>query len=266
MADFRLKRVAIAGCLISVLSGVPALAQEMGVVTGSIAGANDAPLARARIGIAGTMLATMTDAAGGFRVTGVPAGTRTIEVRMLGYSPIALPIDVVAGETFNIRLQMIPEPTVLSTVEIKADSVVNPLMKGFEARRARGMGRFFDRKDIVEMQPRVFTDVLRRVAGMQVTTSAENYGPGTMVQTGRNTGGMGNRPCPVEFYVNGTPLPLVRDGGINHFISPDDVVGVEVYNGASQVPPQFNSGNFNTRCGVVLIWTRSGPEPESLRK
>jgi hypothetical protein len=185
---------------------------------------------------------------------------------MLGYAPVALPVDIVAGETFNIRLQLVAEPVVLSTVEIKADSIVNPLMKGFEARRARGMGRFFDRNDIIEMQPRVFTDVLRRVAGMQVQTAAENYGPGSMVQTSRNTGGMGNRPCPVEFYVNGTPLPLVRDGGINHFISPDEVVGVEVYNGTSQIPPQFNSAMYNTRCGVVVIWTRSGPEPVKAKR
>jgi hypothetical protein len=37
-------------------------------------------------------------------------------------------------------------------------------------------------------------------------------------------------------------------------------VAVEVYAGTSQVPQEFSSGMYNTRCGIVIVWTRSGPE------
>lgn len=250
--------VAAAGLNILVLWPVDPVAQEMGILTGIVTGANAAPLARARVTIAGTALATATDSSGNFRVAGVRAGTSTLEVKMLGYAPLALPVEVFAGETLNLRLLLSAEPVVLRSVEVTA--APEPALRGFNARRARGTGRFFDQDDIVRMQPRVFTDVLRRVAGVQIQPGIERYGSGSSVQMGRNSGGMGTRVCPVEFFVNGAPFPAARDGSINHFIAPEEVVAVEVYAGASQIPQEFSSGMYNTRCGVVAIWTRSGPE------
>ncbi|MGK2962986.1 MAG: carboxypeptidase regulatory-like domain-containing protein [Gemmatimonadaceae bacterium] len=239
-------------------------AQEVGVITGMVAGTNSSPLARARVAIAGTSISAATDATGSFRVFGVPVGMQTIEVRMLGYAPLSLPVEVVAGESFHLALEMLREATVLPAVEIAAEPRVNPLYQGFLDRQARGLGSFFDRKDIEAIQPRLLTDVLRRVPGLRLEPAGESYGAGNRVQSSRSSGSGGERICPMEFYVNGTPMPLPRDGGgINHFVTPEEVVGVEVYNGASQIPPQFNSGMYNTRCGVVVIWTRSGPEPRS---
>ena len=248
-----------AGFSVFVLSQPDAAAQQRSTLTGVVTTASAAPIAQARVTISGTALATATDSSGNFRVAGIPAGTSVLEVRMLGYAPLALPVEVLAGETLHIRLALASEPVVLSSVEVVADTV-NRALEGFQARRARGTGRFFDRADIVKMQPRVFTDVLRRVAGVQVQSGIETYGSGSAVQMGRNSGGMGSRTCPVEFFVNGAHFPLVRDGGINHFIAPEEVVAVEVYAGASQVPQRFSSAMYNTRCGVVVIWTRDRPE------
>lgn len=255
----RLFSVVAAGFNILVLSPVDLVAQEMGTLTGSVTAANAAPLAQARVTISGTRLATATDSSGNFRVVGFPAGTRTLEVKMLGYAPLALPVEVLAGETLHLSLLLSAEPVVLKSVEVSADQV-DPALRGFHARRARGTGRFFSHDEIVRMQPRVFTDVLRRVAGVQIQPGIERYGTGSVVQMGRNSGGMGTRVCPVEFFVNGTPFPSARDGNINHYIAPEEVVAVEVYAGASQVPQEFSSGMYNTRCGVVVIWTRNGPE------
>ena len=260
MASSRLACLLATGFAGFLLQPVGALAQDVGVITGMVAGINASPLARARVGVTGTNIVASTDATGNFRIFGVPIGVQTIEVRMLGYTPLALPVEVMAGESFHVTLEMSREPSILPMVEIKADSLVNPQLQGFRDRKARGLGTFFDRQDIVAMQPRLMTDVLRRVAGLQLQTAGESYGGGNIVQMGRNTG---PRICPVEFFVNGSPFPLARDGGINHFVPPEEVVGVEVYNGASQIPPQFNSGLYNTRCGVIVIWTRSGPEARS---
>jgi len=45
--------------------------------------------------------------------------------------------------------------------------------------------------------------------------------------------------------------------------APEDVIAVEVYNGASQIPPEFQSTLLNARCGVVVIWTRVGNETDT---
>jgi hypothetical protein len=67
----------------------------------------------------------------------------------------------------------------------------------------------------------------------------------------------------MAYYVNGSPFPLAGDISINHFIAPDDVAAMEVYTGSSQIPPEFNSSLYGSRCGVVAIWTRSSLDAKS---
>jgi hypothetical protein len=106
------------------------------------------------------------------------------------------------------------------------------------------------------MQPRVMTDVLRRVPGMQIVPISGTLGTTHVAALGRSTGIGGSGVCPVIYFVNGSPLPMHRDLGINSFVHPEEVVGLEVYSGASTIPPQFSVRD--SRCGVVAIWTRIG--------
>src|SRR5438105_13047744 len=114
-------------------------------------------------------------------------------------------------------------------------------MRGFEERRAAGGGHFFNRADIARMQPRVFTDVLRRVPGVQIQSVSGPFGPSDVIRMARTTGISGARACPVLFYVNGTPFPVTSDISINQYIVPEDVVAIEVYSGASPIARTFQS-------------------------
>jgi hypothetical protein len=38
--------------------------------------------------------------------------------------------------------------------------------------------------------------------------------------------------------------------------SPRNLMGIEVYNGAATMPPQFSG--MNRGCGVILVWTKDG--------
>jgi len=67
-----------------------------------------------------------------------------------------------------------------------------------------------------------------------------------------NRAQMGGRDCPPQYWVDG-----VKAFALNiDDIIPQDVEGIEIYEGASTVPPQFNTKEGTTICGVVLIWTR----------
>jgi hypothetical protein len=214
------------------------------------------PVADAKILLVGPNISTVTGSDGAFRLPQVPAGQHTLDVRMVGYSPTLLPFDVLAGETLHLTLVL--NPVVLKTVKVTADGNFSPGMGGFEERKRHGNGRFFDRAEIDRMQARQITDVLRRVPGMRIQSGTGPFGGSQTAQTGRNSGSAGSRICPMMFYLNGTPFPLSNDVSINHYVTPDDVVAIEVYTGASQIPAQFNSTTSTTRCGVVLIWTRIG--------
>ena len=233
-------------------------AQELGTLTGTVTAADKTPVAQARVTVVGTALVAVTRVDGGFHVAGVAPGAQTLDVRMLGYKPTLLPVEVEAGESLHVQVILAVEPVPLPAVHVTAERAVRPELRGFEERRARGAGLFFTREDIARMQSRLFTDVLRRVPGIQIQPVAGAFGTGYVVQLARSTGIMGNRSCPVLFYVNGAPFPITGDQAINHFIAPDDVVGVEVYAAISRIPAQFSSSMHNARCGVIAIWTYGG--------
>jgi hypothetical protein len=242
-----------------------AVGAQNGALQGVVSTAEKEPLPEARVSVVGTPLVTVSDTDGTFRIVALPSGSQTVEVKMFGYGPSLLPVEIVAGKTAMLVVTLSPVPAPLETVNVLADTMIVPGMRGFQERKARGQGKFFTREDIERMQVRLFTDVLRRVPGMQVQRVGSNYGAGYSVQTGRTQGISGGRTCPVLFFINGAPFPMLGDVPINNFISPDDIAAVEVYTGASQVPPQFNSTMYNSRCGVVAIWTRSSNDPTRSR-
>lgn len=230
--------------------------QSAGIVSGTVTAPNRMPVAEARVRLVGTDLATVTRVDGVFHVAQVPAGHQTLEVRMVGYSPKLMPFDIAAGATLHVSLVL--EPLALETVKVRADASFSPGMGGFEERRSHGNGRYFTREDIEKMQARQVTDVLRRVPGMRIQTGSGAFGGSQTAQSGRNISSAGSRTCPMAYYLNGTPFPLSNDVPINHYVTPDEVVAMEVYTGASQIPAEFNSTGSTSRCGVVVIWTRSG--------
>jgi hypothetical protein len=242
---------------------VQVTAQASGTLTGVVVGTDAAPLADARLRIVGTDPTVLSNKDGRFRLTGVSPGDRVLEVRRLGYVAALQPVKVVAGDTLQVQVVLALVPVPLPAVQVEAEpAALLPAMRGFEERRTQGYGHFFTRQEITRMQPRVFTDVLRRVPGVQVQPVPGSLGPNEMIRMARTTGVTGARACPVLFYLNGTPFPVTGDISINQYVVPEEVLAVEVYNGTSQIPPQFQANLLNARCGVIVIWTRAGAQDE----
>lgn len=251
---FRLLLASIIACPLHSLL----LAQGDGLVAGTVTGIRDTPLGNARIRVLGTDISAESKSDGSYRLAGVSEGHHTLEVRMLGYATGNLPFDLVKGGSVQLAVSLIAAAVPLDTVKVLATAGMTPAMRGFEERRHRGAGKFFTRSDITKMQARNFTDILRRVPGMQIQTVNSVFGSSDVVRSPRIAGGFNNRTCPMMFYINGAPFPINQDYTINQFVSTDDVAAVEVYSGSSEIPPQFNTGMASAPCGVVLIWIRDG--------
>lgn len=238
---------------------VQSAAQAWGTLRGTVVGEDTAPVVEARIRIVGTDRTALSGKDGRFELTRVAPGDRILEVRLLGYRRLVQMVNLAPGETLHVQVVLAAAPLPLEPVEITGEPTP-PAMRGFEERRAKGYGHFFNRQEIVRMQPRVFTDVLRRVPGVQIQPTPGSVGSGDMVRMTRTAGVSGARACPVLFFLNGTPFPVTADISINQYVIPEDVVAIEVYNGSSQIPPQFLANELNARCGVIAIWTRVGNE------
>jgi hypothetical protein len=263
-SDGAVKIIALAGTIFMASAPV-AGAQPRGIVSGRITNSEKTPVRAAQIQLIGTTLAATTDSQGVYRIAAVPAGHYIAEVKLLGYSPATQPFDIEDGGIIEVSFALATAAVALDTVKVTGDAYISPSLRGFEERRARGNGRFFTREDIARIKPRILTDIFRRIPGMQIQSAGGSMNNNESVRSGRIEGLMGARTCNVLFYVNGAPFPLQQDFTINHFVSPEDVVGIEVYPGASEIPPQFETGAFNSRCGVVVIWTREGGEKRRKR-
>jgi hypothetical protein len=226
-------------------------------ITGRALRADSAPIANVRVtativrNSAGARTASSAED-GRFVLNLTPADWR-IEMRAIGFKPWSGTIRLKPGDTtsFVAMMEVLP-PQTLDAVTVRA-SLSN--LEGFEERRARGPGTFFTREDMRKMQPRVFTDVLRRAPGIFLRGVPTGFGEQLTAMSSRT------RPCPVAYVLNGSPLTMPHEMAVDSYIVASDVIAVEVYAGSSQIPPQFNASAGTARCGVIVIWTRNGRAP-----
>jgi len=202
------------------------------------------PLPGAQVIVQGIGMGGVTDPTGTVRLTHLPIGARTVEVRFLGYttqrSTVVLQPDRVSALSFELQMQ----PIQLAELRVKARRSILQT-NGFFERRGSGFGTFLTRSEIEQMRPRFLSDVLRRVAGVSLATST--YG-GVSRASMRGTKVLGS--CPIQYYVDGAMTSIYNPDEIR----PEDVEGLEIYRGAATIPPAFNKGT--AMCGVIVVWTR----------
>lgn len=225
-----------------------ARAQRAGAISGVVLTSDSSPIPFARVALIGSGAVASSDGEGRFHITSAPEGRHELYVRKIGFSPRIVPVRVRSGDTLALRLHLERlEPLELQTIEVSAP--VHPMLRGFETRRALGIGTFLRHDDILKMQPRSVTDVLRRIPGLQIRPLPGPHGTNlSVVQRGQR--------CPVMFFLNGSPFPILETP-ITHYVTVEELVAVEVYS-PSELPAQFNSSAGAARCGVVGLWTQYG--------
>ena len=231
---------------LTLLGAAPALAQETAdlvvVVTAAETGK---PLPGAQLRIQGTGIGASADNTGRVRLEGLLPGSRVVEARYLGYAPAWAAVRLGRGGTANLSLALRIQPVALAEVRVRSRrSLLQE--RGFHLRKASGFGTFITREQIERMQVRRLSDVLRRVAGLSLSSSS--FG-GVSRARSRGTKVLGS--CPIQYYLDGTLTSLYNVDEIQ----PSDIEGLEVYRGAATVPLEFNKGT--AMCGVILIWTRN---------
>ncbi|MGI8507909.1 MAG: carboxypeptidase regulatory-like domain-containing protein [Gemmatimonadaceae bacterium] len=193
-------------------------------------------------------------ATGAFTFTDVPAGRHVLEARSLGFNPHAWSVTVRPDHSAVAPLPL-QHVNMLKGVEIVAHadaSLLDPT--GFTQRRLRNSGgSYIDQKQIEQRGAQRMTDVLRSLPGVELHPVSNEYGSRDYVLIMRGTATARGESCPIQHYLDGQPF--TQSDNIDRLISPHEVSAVEVYPGASQVPPQFKGPT--SRCGVIAIWTKS---------
>lgn len=217
-------------------------------VRGIISTPEGRPLSGARVEVAGTTAASLTDASGVYSLAELPSGTQTLEVRAIGYVPIRRTVTLQAGVLVNADIRFDSSAVTLPTVDIVAEGRYDRQVAAFEHARRGGRGTFMDQATIRRRGGSRASDVLGTVPGVLLRSSNQTGGSSVFLRTsGRTT-------CRPTIFVDGVQY----DGAlvdVDMMIQPTDIVGVAVYRGRMGTPPEYVGVSA---CGSIVIWTRLG--------
>lgn len=207
------------------------------------------PLSDATVRIEAARRGAITDSAGRFRIEGLPPGQALVSVRHPGFEEKTVPIELQAGTVTDATLLL--SETVLRVEEIDV-TVERPArydkLEGFEKRRRIGLGHFIGPEEIDSKDPERPSDLLREVPGVRV--SPASYGTSTVEIVRRSPA------CRPALYFDGVEVPGAKIDDLN----PLDILALEVYRGSSEIPVAYS--RTAGRCGVILVWTRTGERRE----
>ena len=226
----------------------PASAQSVGAISGTIKDSAGTPIPGVEVVLLQQKGAVYSDSVGVFRFANIPSGKRELHFRRLGFAPKSLGADISEGKTLAMAVILDPSATSIEGMTVEEATRRRQLLSDFYDRSARGFGHFVTRDQIEKRNPMNLSDMMRMIPGARLVPLRS----GGQAALRFSRAQMGSRDCPPQYWVDG-----VKAWNLNiDDIVPQDVEGIEVYSGASTVPPQFNTREGTTICGVVLIWTR----------
>jgi hypothetical protein len=217
----------------------------------------------------------VTDTSGAFVLRPRRSGSFVINVTHLSYvSRDSMAIKIKPGMAVQVELRMGRNAIPLEPLIVK--TTMTARLAGFHERALStgSAGKFVTRADI-ERRPgtRRATDLLEELEGVEIVGVAPGGGsnlaptpaPGTSNETASRTRmirmGSSTASCEPAIFIDGVPVKQYTDSGIDEFLTPEMIEGVEVYPRSAGAPSEFVTSNH---CGVVAFWTRA-PTEESGR-
>jgi len=190
----------------------------------------------------------VTDSTGRYLLGGIPVGVQHVVVRALGFRPVEFSVALHEGlqGLEDIQLDAAPGVQELAPVAIAAPAAAAASYRlvDFERRRRTGRGHYLDDIQIKQSGASRLSDLMRGMRGV----TEHCAGSGCTVQMVRARPG-----CDPDYIVDGR-----MDNMFGSTTPIRDIVALEVYTGPSDVPGEF--AGRSAGCGVVVIWTRAGPD------
>jgi TonB-dependent SusC/RagA subfamily outer membrane receptor len=235
-------------------------AQSTGTIRGHVTDASSGrAISDARVLVEGTRIGAVTNSSGDYTLTAVPAGSRTITIRRIGYEPRSATVNVGAGASATVDAALR-----LSAVNL-SDVVVTGTGAPTERRKVGTSIASVDSSAITKAQAVTIDQALQgKIPGAQITQNSG--GPGG--------GGISVRLRGVNSFISGSDPLYIVDGVIvdnssaqlsdlgirsnpqNRLadINPADIERIEVIRGAAAAALYGSRANN----GVVQIFTRRG--------
>jgi iron complex outermembrane receptor protein len=242
----RLTRLSIA-CVLVMLTAMPSAATAQGgTIRGVVVDSEGVAISDASVAIVALHRVARTDATGRFVFTKLEPGPIAISARRLGYAPDSVRLSLTSGGIDSVRVILAELPEVLSAINVSAEERHRrQRIEDFYWRRARGLGRYVTRDEILSQRATVPSDALRTTPGIRLVRSGTATGVRFTTATGQRAG------CIPMLWIDGHRAP----GMELDEVPLNDIEGIELYNGPATTPPEFWLGN-TAQCGTIVVWIR----------
>jgi hypothetical protein len=188
----------------------------------------------------------------------VAPGLLTVRARRVGLKEGRLVVTVEAGRnTVPIMLSEVSTPA-LDTVRIVGDRPVIARHNEFETRRInREATVSITREEIERRNPPNLWQMLMAIPSVRVVdndTLVAAMSSRTVVTSIQNQGA-----CFLTIMIDGiikSPSPGYSAYDLRMLPAPDEIHGIEVFAGASSIPPKYGGTGDGKWCGMLAFWTR----------
>jgi TonB-linked SusC/RagA family outer membrane protein len=253
----RFRSVSLVALLLVSIAGAPLRAQEGAVGGTVVAGAAATPIAGAQVIVQGTTNGAVTDAAGQFRISGLPGGQVTLEVRRIGFRMESRTVNV--GD-MDIRFVLVERAVDLEAI------VVTGTPGATEKKRLGNAVSTIDAAAVTETQPiNNLQELLNgRAAGVFIQPTSGAVGSGSRIRVrGASSFSLSNEPL---LYVDGVRVNNATGVGPENQafgsksisrlndINPEDIESIEILKG----PAAATLYGTEASNGVIQIITKRG--------
>jgi hypothetical protein len=223
------------------------------------------PIESAELELTGDNVTRLSDGNGRFLFPDLAPGVYRVVVNHITYDRMEQIVNVPGNRTVEVRFNLSLDPIELEPLVVTVVRDRRLERRGYYDRRdigeKVGNGVFFNLEEIQKLMPSRVTNLLQWVPGVRIDCSGGAYNCSIIMSRGTpGLRGGGQTGCVnANVYLDG--VRVVRDNqtspqSIDAFVSPADIVGMEVYRSASEVPAEF-SGSVG-QCGAIVIWTGTG--------
>ena len=162
---------------ISALTLSTALAQNTGSINGYITDSRSGEtLISANVAILELNRGTSTNTSGYYSITNLPTGTYTIVASYIGYRQFEQEVELEAGETVRLNIDMIPDGLELETVVVESEA---------EREEQRNIGRAQISTELIKDLPSVVEpDVFRSIQLLPGVAAASDFSSGLYIRGG----------------------------------------------------------------------------------
>ena len=244
----------------------PNAAADFATFAGTVVDSAGHPIITADVSVMDLSKSAVTDAAGAFRIEGLPPGTQRVLVRRIGYRAIDTSLAFALDRTVQRRFELARAVTLDSVVITEA--AIDRRMESFDENRRLGLGHFLTRAELARLEGGPSTSsilqsfnglsMVRGRGGRSWITGAHGLRLVNPDTTDKVLGA--HMSCYAQVYLDRMPVYQGRDReplfDVNS-IPPSQIEAIEYYATPAQTPAQYT--RLNSTCGVLVIWTRRTP-------